>query len=109
MRLQARTKMIARSGLLARFFAGTVTIFSLATITVAQGAIRVESRKVLVPTVAFDKKLYTLTDKKPHRHTLSYLIAHDPHFWDTIAIRTLPAKDLYLYEDDEEQRVLGRE
>jgi hypothetical protein len=103
--LQARTKMIARSGLLARFFAGTVTIFSLATITVAQGAIRVESRKVLVPTVAFDKKLYTLTDKKPHRHTLSYLIAHDPHFWDTIAIRTLAAKDFKLYEDGQEQRI----
>ena len=105
MRLRVRTNLIMGRGLLVRFLAGTVAIFGLATITAAQGAIRVESRKVLVPTVVFDKKLYALTDKKPHRHTLSYLIAHDPHFWDSIAIRTLAAKDFKLYEDGQEQSV----
>ena len=56
-----------------------------------------------------DEKFCTLTDKKHHRRTLSNLIAHDAHFWDTIAVRALPAKDLQLYEDDDEQPVLGRE
>ena len=97
--------MIKRRGLLVRGVAIAAAILSLAMIAAAQGAIRVESRKVLVPTVVFDKKLYVLTDKKPHRHTLSYLIAHDPHFWDTIAIRTLAAKDFKLYEDGQEQRI----
>ena len=103
--MDARTTMINGHGLLVRVLAGTVAIFSLATITAAQGAIRVESRRVLVPTVVFDRKLYTLTDQKHHRHTLSYLIAHDPHFWDSIAIRTLAAKDFKLYEDGQEQSV----
>jgi hypothetical protein len=84
--------MIKSCGLLLPFFAGSVAIFGLAAITPAQGPIRVESRQVLVPTVVFDKKLYTLIDKKDHKHTLSYLIAHDPYFWDSIAIRTLAAK-----------------
>lgn len=52
--------------------------------------------------------LCTLTDKKHNSHTLSNLIVHDVHFWDSIAIRTLPAKDFQVYEDGAEQRVLGR-
>jgi hypothetical protein len=52
--------------------------------------------------------LCTLTVKKHYSHTLSNLIAPDAHFWDSIAIRTLPAKDFYVDEDGEEQRVLGR-
>jgi hypothetical protein len=99
--------MIKRCGLLLPFFTGSLAIFGLAAITPAQGPIRVESRQVLVPTVVFDKKLYTLIDKKDRKHSLSYLIAHDPHFWDSIAIRTLTAKDFYLYEDGQEQRILS--
>jgi hypothetical protein len=87
------------------FFALSLAIFSVATIAAAQGPIRVESRQVLVPTVAFDKKLYTLTSKNHPGHTLSYRIAHDPHFWDSIAIRTLTAKDFNLYEDGHAQRI----
>src|SRR5277367_4049833 len=97
--------MTTRRSLLLRFFAVSSGILSVATIAAAQGAIRVESRRVLVPTVAFDKKLYTLTSKNHHGHTLSYRIAHDPHFWDSIAIRTLTAKDFNLYEDGQEQSV----
>jgi len=97
--------MTTRRSLLLRFFAVSSGILSVATIAAAQGAIRVESRQVLVPTVAFDKKLYTLTSKNHHGHTLSYRIAHDPHFWDSIAIRTLTAKDFNLYEDGHAQRI----
>ncbi len=103
--MRAGIAMTKSWGLLLPFFAVSVAVFSFATIAAAQGAIRVESRQVLVPTVAFDKKLYTLTSKKHHGHTLSYLIAHDPHFWDTIAIRTLTAKDFSLYEDGQAQRI----
>ncbi len=92
-------------GPLLPFVALSVGIFSFATIAAAQGPIRVESRQVLVPTVAFDKKLYTLTGKNHHGHALSYRIAHDPHFWDSIAIRTLTAKDFNLYEDGQAQRI----
>jgi hypothetical protein len=98
-----------RRGLLLPFSAGSVAIFSLAATIAAKAPIRVESLQVLVPTAVFDEKLCSLRDKEHRSYTLSNLIAHDTHFWDTIAIRTLPAKDLYLYEDDEEQRVLGRE
>jgi len=97
--------MTKRGGLLLPFFAVLAAVFSFATIAAAQGAIRVESRQVLVPTVAFDKKLYTLTSKYHLGPTLSYRIAHDPHFWDSIAIRTLTAKDFTLYEDGQAQRI----
>src|SRR5277367_511092 len=97
--------MTTRRSLLLRFFAVSSGILSVATIAPAQCAIRVESPQVLVPTVAFDKKLYTLTSKNHHGHTLSYRIAHDPHFWDSIAIRTLTAKDFNLYEDGHAQRI----
>ncbi|MFZ0584156.1 MAG: hypothetical protein WAN72_00395 [Candidatus Acidiferrales bacterium] len=105
--MHGRTTMIKRCGLLLPFFAGLVAIFGIAAITPAQGPIRVESRQVLVPTVVFDKKLYTLIDKKSPKHSLSYLFAHDPHFWDSIAIRTLTAKDFHLYEDGQEQGILS--
>ena len=97
--------MTKRGRRLLSFFAVSLAIFSVATIAAAQGPIRVESRQVLVPTVAFDKKLYTLTGKNHHGHSLSYRIAHDPHFWDSIAIRTLTAKDFNLYEDGQVQRI----
>jgi hypothetical protein len=99
--------MIKTCGLLLPFFAGSVAIFGLAAITSAQGPIRVESRQVLVPTVVFDKRLYTLIDKKDHKRSLGYLLAHDPHFWDSIAIRTLAAKDFHMYEDGQEQPILS--
>jgi hypothetical protein len=103
--LRRRTAMTKRRGLLLPFFAVSVAIFSLAATVAAQGPIRVESRQVLVPTVAFDKKLYTMTSKYHQGPTLSYRIAHDPHFWDSIAIRTLTAKDFTLYEDGQAQRI----
>jgi hypothetical protein len=46
--------------------------------------------------MVFEKKLYTLIDKKDHKRSVSYVIAHEPHFWDRIAIRTLTAKDFSL-------------
>jgi hypothetical protein len=97
--------MTTRRSLFLPFLAVSSAILGVATTAAAQGAIRVESRQVLVPTVAFDKKLYTLTSKNHHGHSLSYRIAHDPHFWDSIAIRTLTAKDFNLYEDGQAQRI----
>jgi hypothetical protein len=70
--------------------------------------IRVESHQVLVPTVVFDRKLYALTDKKHHnKHSLAHLLAHDPHFWDSIAVRGLLAADFRLLEDGQEQKILS--
>ncbi|HEY0702443.1 MAG TPA: hypothetical protein VGD60_06730 [Candidatus Acidoferrales bacterium] len=69
------------------------------------GAIRVESDQVLVPTTVFDKKLYALTSGKKHKRTLRYMLAHDPHFWDTIAVRDLTAKDFRVLEDGQEQPI----
>jgi hypothetical protein len=103
--LRGRTATTTSRSLLLSFFAVAAATLSIVTIAAAQGPIRVESRQVLVPTVAFDKKLYALTGKNHHAHTLSYRIAHDPHFWDSIAIRTLAAKDFNLYEDGQEQRI----
>jgi hypothetical protein len=103
--LHGRAATRKRPGAFSPFIVLSAAIFSLATIAAAQSPIRVESRQVLVPTVAFDKKLYTLTGKNHHGHSLSYRIAHDPHFWDSIAIRTLTAKDFNLYEDGQVQRI----
>jgi hypothetical protein len=93
--------------LIAAVMAGGAIFCTFATPTIAQGPIRVESSQVLVPAVVFDKKLYTLTGKKHHKHSLRYLIARDPHFWDSIAIRDLVAKDFHLFEDGQEQRILS--
>jgi hypothetical protein len=87
--------------------AGYVTLGTFATVASAQGPIRVESSQVLVPAVVFDKKLYALTDQKHHKHSLSYLIAHDPHFWDSIAVRGLAAKDFHLFEDGQPREILS--
>src|SRR5271154_2761736 len=84
-----------------------VALYAFVPIAIAQGPIRVESNQVLVPTVVFDKKLYALTDKKHHKQSLSYLIAQDPHFWDTIAVRGLAAKDFHIFEDGKEQGILN--
>jgi hypothetical protein len=89
------------------FVAGCLALTAFAPLALAQGPIRVESHQVLVPSVVFDKKLYDLTGKKYHKHSLSYLIAHDPHFWDTIAVRGLAAKDFNLLEDGQRQEVLS--
>jgi hypothetical protein len=90
------------------FIAGFVSFCALAPLSNAQGPIRVESHQVLVPTVVFDTKLYALTDKKHHnKHSLAYLIAHDPHFWDSIAVRGLVAADFHLLEDGQEQKILS--
>ena len=75
-------------------------------VSAQSGAIRVESNQVLVPAVVFDKKLYTLTDHKHQKLPLSELIARDPHFWDTIAVRNLTAKDFHIFEDGKEQTIL---
>lgn len=77
----------------------------LASAAAAQGSIRVESNQVLVPAVVFDKKLYTLIDKREHRRSLSYLTAHNPHFLDSIVIRGLVAQDFHLFEDSREQTI----
>jgi hypothetical protein len=89
------------------FFAGCLALAAFTPIAIAQGPIRVESHQVLVPSVVFDKKLYDLTGKKYHKHSLSYLIAHDPHFWETIAVQGLAAKDFDLLEDGQRQQILS--
>jgi hypothetical protein len=89
------------------FILGLASFCALAPASDAQGPIRVESHQVLVPTVVFDKKLYALTDNKHHKHSLADLIAHDPHFWDSIAVRGLAAADFHLFEDGQEQKILS--
>src|SRR5271163_2698492 len=97
--------MRKRHGFLWAFIAGILVVCTFAPISKAQGAIRVESNQVLIPTVVFDRKLYALTDKRRHEHTLRELIARDPHFWDTIAVPDLAAGDFHLFEDAREQRI----
>ena len=99
--------------MLNRYTLACVLLFVSATFSVLlpsafaqSGAIRVESNQVLVPVVVFNKKLYALTAKNHQNRPLSELIARDPHFWDTIAIRTLTARDFHLFEDGNEQTIL---
>jgi hypothetical protein len=99
--------MLNRNNLTWAVLAVGATLAMLAQPVAAQsGAIRVESNQVLVPAVVFDKKLYTLTDNKHQKHPLSELLAHDPHLWDTIAVRDLTAKDFHIFEDGQEQTIL---
>jgi hypothetical protein len=100
-----KSKMRKRHGFRWAFIAGFLILGTLAPITRAQGAIRVESSQVLIPTVVFDRKLYALTGNRHHQHTLRELIARDPHFWDTIAVRGLAAGDFHLFEDAREQKI----
>jgi hypothetical protein len=99
--------MMKRRGAIRALLTCCVALYAFVPIAIAQGPIRVESNQVLVPTVVFDKKLYALTDKKHHKQSLSYLITQDPHFWDTIAVRGLAAKDFHIFEDGKEQGILN--
>jgi hypothetical protein len=106
--MRGRSEMRTRHVFGWALLAGFAVVCSFSPVSFAQGAIRVESSQVLVPTVVFDKKLYALTDKNHHpKHTLGYLIAHDPHFWESIAIHGLTTQDFHLFEDGKEQRVLS--
>jgi hypothetical protein len=74
-------------------------------VAIAQGPIRFESNEVLVPAVVFDRKLDALLEQEKGPHALSDLVARNPHFWDSIIIRDLVAKDFHLFEDGREQPV----
>ena len=84
---------------------GGATFCPWAPVARAQGPIRVESNEVLVPAVVFDRKLDALLEQENGPHALSDLVAHNPHFWDSILIRDLVAKDFHLFEDGQEQPV----
>jgi hypothetical protein len=100
--------MLRRNILVWSFLLVSAILATLAPLACAQsgGAIRVESDQVLVPATVFDKKLYTLTGKKHQKQSLGALIAHDPHFWDTIAVRNLTANDFHIFEDGQERAIL---
>jgi hypothetical protein len=84
------------------------TLCISAPCTIAQDSIRVEPDQILVPAVVFDRKIYTLADKtEEHHRSLSYLVANDSHFRESIAFRNLVAKDFHLYEDGEERPIRG--
>jgi hypothetical protein len=97
--------MTKRNRLIWVFMAGGATLFTPAPVAMAQGAIRVESKEVLVPAVVFDRKLDALMGKSGDQQSLSYLIAHDTHFWESIAVRDLVARDFHLFEDGQEQPI----
>jgi hypothetical protein len=97
--------MPQRNTLLWIVIAGCLSLSSLAPVTRAQGVIRVETNEVRVPAVVFDKKLDSLMDSGDRMRSVGYLVANDPHFWDSISIRGLVTKDFHLFEDGQEYPV----
>jgi len=73
----------------------------------AQDPIRVQSHEVLVPTVVFDKKIYSQLNKmKPHhRDSYGHLVAKNEKLWESIVVKDLTAKDFHLFEDGVEQKI----
>src|SRR5208283_1923909 len=94
---------------LAKGFSFLALAFALATPApvAAQDPIRVQSNQVLVPTVVFDKQLYTQLNqmKAHHRDSYRHLVAKDSKLWEQIAVRDLTAKSFHLFEDGQEQRI----
>jgi len=75
-----------------------------AAISAAQDPIRVQSDQVLVPTVVFDKQLYSQLNKiQPHhRDSYRHLVSKNEKLWDTVVPKDLTAKDFHLFEDGQE-------
>ena len=73
----------------------------------AQDPIRVQTDEVLVPTVVFDKELYTKLNKQEphHRTTYGKLVAKNAKLWNDIVVKNLTAKDFHLFEDNQEQKI----
>jgi hypothetical protein len=65
----------------------------------AQDPIRVQSEEVLVPTVVFDKELYSkLNQQEPHhRTTYGKISAKNAKLWDDIVVKNLTVKDFHLF------------
>jgi hypothetical protein len=67
----------------------------------------VQSDEVLVPTVVFDKEIYSQLNKmKPHhRDSYGHLVAKNEKLWDSVVVKDLTAKDFHLFEDGVEQKI----